>query len=201
MNSSTRSRIGAASLGAIVLAVSGLANAEIPAADGTIDGCYRKIPLNPGALRVIDKEKGQSCFSFEKPLSWQQEAPDPPASSVVIEAEEEAFVGPAEFASRATVSVSAPVAGSVLVNAWTTISPGGLQGFAYSRLRDQGTNAVSTIQATSYQSYPSPIAVGWVFDVPAGEHTFSLDVALTANIIQFTNETMTALFVPKAPAD
>ncbi len=197
MNTSVRNPTGFVFFGVFAIAMSGLARAEIPAADGTIDGCYGKTVLNLGVLRVIDAEKGQTCRSFEKPLSWQQEAPAPIQASLTLQAEEEAISGLPAFASRATITVNAPAAGSVLVNAWTTITPGGLQGSAFSRLRDTATNEVSTIQATTYQTYPSPISVGWVFEVPAGEHTFSLDIALSANIIQFTNETMTALFVPK----
>lgn len=171
------------------------ARAAIPDAAGTISACFRK-PPSLGVLRVIDREKGQACLSVERLLEWQQ-GPTA-ASSLTMEADPDAVIVTAPYASRATVTVNAPTAGSVLVNAWATITPAGLEGIAYSRLRNLSNDEASSGQGTSYKVFPSPIALGWVFQVPAGQHTFSLDVALSANIVQFTNKTMTVLFVPAA---
>jgi hypothetical protein len=57
-------------LGLLAL-VAGVAYAAIPASDGTISGCYEK---RTGLLRVIDKEAGKTCLSFENPISWNQHA-------------------------------------------------------------------------------------------------------------------------------
>jgi hypothetical protein len=51
------------------------ASGAIPSgSDGMIHGCYQKPGLlaNPGDLRVIDKEAGQSCRSNETALPWNQ---------------------------------------------------------------------------------------------------------------------------------
>lgn len=170
------------------------AQAAIPSATGNISACFKKAP-GIGVLRVIDREQGQSCLSVERLLEWQQKTSAVP-SSLTMEAEPDAVIVLAPYVSRATVTVNAPKAGSVLVNAWTTITAAGLEGVAFSRLRNLTNDEASSGQGTSYKVYPSPIAVGWVFQVPAGQHTFSLDVSLSANITQFTNTTMTALFVP-----
>jgi hypothetical protein len=58
--------------GLLVLAVAGTAGvafATIPGGDGRISACYAK---QGGALRVIDKAKGQTCKATERPLVWNQ---------------------------------------------------------------------------------------------------------------------------------
>jgi hypothetical protein len=58
--------------GLLVLAVAGTAGiafAAIPGGDGKVSGCYAK---QGGALRVIDKAKGQTCKTGERPLVWNQ---------------------------------------------------------------------------------------------------------------------------------
>ena len=63
---------------AIALAISvaaGVAYAAIPAGTGVISGCYG---IAGGGLRVIDKEQGQNCVFWEKPLDWNQEGPAGP---------------------------------------------------------------------------------------------------------------------------
>ena len=58
--------------GLLVLAVAGTAGiafAAIPGGDGKVSACYAK---QGGALRVIDKAKGQSCRASERPLRWNQ---------------------------------------------------------------------------------------------------------------------------------
>jgi hypothetical protein len=55
---------------ALVLA-GGIAFAAIPAANGTITGCYKA----NGSLRVIDVEAGHTCSSTEQQLAWNQTGP------------------------------------------------------------------------------------------------------------------------------
>jgi hypothetical protein len=47
----------------------GIAVASIPGGDGGIAACYAK---HGGALRVINKAKGQTCKASERPLVWNQ---------------------------------------------------------------------------------------------------------------------------------
>src|SRR5262245_52543767 len=53
-------------------------NASIPDSSGVIHGCYQK-PSNPaqrpGALRVVDTGRGQSCRADEIALAWNQSGP------------------------------------------------------------------------------------------------------------------------------
>ena len=58
--------------GLLVLAVAGTAGiafAAIPGGDGKVSACYAK---QGGALRVIDKAKGQTCKASERRLVWNQ---------------------------------------------------------------------------------------------------------------------------------
>jgi hypothetical protein len=58
--------------GLLVIAVAGTAGiafAAIPGGDGKVSACYAK---QGGALRVIDKAKGQTCKAGERPLAWNQ---------------------------------------------------------------------------------------------------------------------------------
>jgi hypothetical protein len=52
---------------AVVIAATGIALAVIPAADGTLYGCYLKLG---GSLRVVDS--ASQCTKFEIPISWNQ---------------------------------------------------------------------------------------------------------------------------------
>lgn len=82
-HSSRRSRVawlrrpGLASfaLVGLLITVSGLALASIPAANRVITGCYDS---KSGALRIIDAEAGQSCGSKEKQITWNQTGPTGP---------------------------------------------------------------------------------------------------------------------------
>ena len=67
--------IGFAIAAAIGLAA-GVAYAAIPSGAGVISGCYG---IAGGGLRVIDKEQGQNCMFWEKPLDWNQTGPQGPA--------------------------------------------------------------------------------------------------------------------------
>lgn len=59
--------IGAGAVFAVIAA--GIGWAAIPGSDGVINGCYEK---KTGILRVIDREAGKGCLSFETPISWNQ---------------------------------------------------------------------------------------------------------------------------------
>jgi hypothetical protein len=56
--------VGATSL-AILMVLGTMANAQIPASDGTIWGCYSAVT---GHLRVIDES--EACSAVETPISW-----------------------------------------------------------------------------------------------------------------------------------
>ena len=69
-----RRNLTAAVVGALAATAlaGGVAWATIPGSDGVIQGCYGRAL---GGLRVIDTGRGQSCNSFEVPLSWSQMGP------------------------------------------------------------------------------------------------------------------------------
>jgi len=70
-----------AMLGATIgaLALGGMAWANIPNGNGTIDGCFSTAD---GSLRVIDTSTGQSCNTKkERPLSWNQTGQQGPAGA------------------------------------------------------------------------------------------------------------------------
>ena len=68
--SSRRGRLLALAAGAVLVVSVGVAYAAIPAADGTIDGCYIS---GQGQLRVIDAEGGETCKNNETALSWNEQ--------------------------------------------------------------------------------------------------------------------------------
>jgi hypothetical protein len=70
-----RAVIVLAILAAVVVAT-GVATGAIPAADGTVTGCYK---AKGGALRVIDAEGGATCATDEAKLSWNKSGPAGPA--------------------------------------------------------------------------------------------------------------------------
>jgi hypothetical protein len=53
---------------ALIVALSGVAVAAIPGADGAIHGCYAN---TKGALRIVDVEAGQHCTTGETAISWK----------------------------------------------------------------------------------------------------------------------------------
>jgi hypothetical protein len=59
-----------------VASTAGVAFATIPGGDGKVSACYAK---QGGALRVIDKAKGQACKPTERPLVWNQKGLRGPA--------------------------------------------------------------------------------------------------------------------------
>ncbi|MFN8491619.1 MAG: hypothetical protein U0350_28735 [Caldilineaceae bacterium] len=66
-----RPGLAAFALVGLLITVSGLASASIPAANRVITGCYAK----DGSLRLIDAEAGKQCTSKEKVLTWNQTGP------------------------------------------------------------------------------------------------------------------------------
>jgi hypothetical protein len=72
------SKVAVASAMVILGVAAAAASGAIPSAsDGVINGCYQKPGLlaNPGAVRVIDREKGQTCRSNEIAFQWSQQGP------------------------------------------------------------------------------------------------------------------------------
>jgi hypothetical protein len=67
----------AAAVALVALVVGGIAYATIPAASGTISGCY---DTKTGALRVYDTSGGAipGCAAKEAPLTWSQIGPQGP---------------------------------------------------------------------------------------------------------------------------
>lgn len=64
-------------LTAVVAVAGGMVAASIPAADGTITGCYQK---NNGQLRVV--ESAGQCHPSEQAITWQQEGPQGPQGPI-----------------------------------------------------------------------------------------------------------------------
>lgn len=58
----------------LLITVSGLASASVPAANGVFTGCYD----SKGVLRLIDAEAGAQCSSKEKRITWSQTGPAGP---------------------------------------------------------------------------------------------------------------------------
>lgn len=60
-------------LGTVAVALAtGVGYAAIPSSSGAVNGCYERIT---GILRVIDKEAGKSCKSFETAITWSVQGP------------------------------------------------------------------------------------------------------------------------------
>jgi hypothetical protein len=74
----------AVAVGGAVFGIASAVQASIPDSSGVIHGCYfvpgklTKAVLRPGALRVIDTDKGQQCLADETPLTWGQTGPTGP---------------------------------------------------------------------------------------------------------------------------
>jgi len=64
-------------VGGAVFGIATAVQASIPDASGVIHGCYHRTAnpgTRPGALRVIDTDRGQSCYADENPLDWSANA-------------------------------------------------------------------------------------------------------------------------------
>jgi len=65
--------LGVAGFTAVVVVSAGVAYASVPSqSDGTITGCFSR---SGGALRIIDREAGQTCKSGEMQITWNQVGP------------------------------------------------------------------------------------------------------------------------------
>jgi hypothetical protein len=64
--------------GVLIVAITSVAYATIPANDGTITGCYKTVN---GDLRVIDNGAGQACHQDEQTLTWNQTGPTGPTGT------------------------------------------------------------------------------------------------------------------------
>ena len=62
----------------LLIVVSGVVSASVPAANGVITGCYT---TPNGALRLIDTETGQICSKGERTVGWNQVGPAGPQGS------------------------------------------------------------------------------------------------------------------------
>lgn len=72
--------VAAVGAAALVMTMGGAAWAAIPAADGTIKGCYARtsgllleIPHSKGDVRIVDS--AESCRSYEIPITWGERGP------------------------------------------------------------------------------------------------------------------------------
>jgi hypothetical protein len=98
----------------LLLGVTTVAVASIPAADGTITGCRN---TKNGTLRVIDAEAGQTCGKDEVRLTWNQTGP----------AGLQGPAGPAGVAGYQLVTNSTPVPNAGAAAYWSATalcSPG-----------------------------------------------------------------------------
>ena len=67
-----RWRLLALGAGSVLVLSVGIAYAAIPDASGVISGCFVS---GQGQLRVIDKDKGETCKNNETAISWNQKGP------------------------------------------------------------------------------------------------------------------------------
>jgi hypothetical protein len=116
-------------------------------------------------------------------------------------------LGTVDPATLATVTVTAPVGGYVLVEANTSVynsaAAGCICGIQAS-IREAGAVTSSDLQYTTLYNASggtdsnSPLALSWVFPVPAGQHTYELRARRYSGAASITTHSirMTALFVP-----
>jgi hypothetical protein len=69
---------------AAVAVTAGAGYAAIPSSSGAVNGCYERIT---GILRVIDKDAGKSCKSFETAIAWSVQGPTGPAGAIGAQGE------------------------------------------------------------------------------------------------------------------
>jgi Collagen triple helix repeat (20 copies) len=55
-----------------VAVTAGVGYGAIPSSSGAVNGCYEKVT---GILRVIDKDAGKTCKSFETSINWSVQGP------------------------------------------------------------------------------------------------------------------------------
>lgn len=183
----------ALAVGGVIFGIATAVQADIPDS-GVIRGCYAKFNLH--SLRVIDTSNGEHCLSSEVSLDWNQTGP--PASRVAQGAGSD-FIYSLTFNTLATVTITAPAAGYVKVDGWTSFTPlSATSGEATVRLRDTGTGDVSHVEVTDFSGAGNRImSLGWVFSVPAaGTHTYALEFNSTVTSAP-ASPIVTALYVPE----
>lgn len=194
----TRTRLAQAlaSLSYLAGGAAGAAYAGIPDADGIIHACLKSSSTNQGALRVIDTDKGQTCGNNESPLQWRQSSPEVPKVSASQTSGSGIIVAPG-YNESATVSITAPTAGQVLVTGWATAFGLAADQSAFVRLRDTASGSESHVQGARLAvGDHAVLSVGWMFDVEAGEQVFALDTKGVGGTINIGSATIIAVFLP-----
>lgn len=185
-----------ASFSCIAGGAAGAAYAGIPDADGIIHACFKSSSTNQGSLRVIDTAKGQTCGGGESPLQWRQSSPEVPKVSASQTSGSGIIVAPG-YSESATVSITAPAAGHVLVTGWATAFGLAADQFAFARLRDTASGVESHAQGARVAAGDSAVlSVGWMFEVEAGEQVFALETKGVVGTINIGSATIIAVFLP-----
>jgi hypothetical protein len=108
------------------------------------------------------------------------------------------YVSGIAFTQRATVTITAPKAGFVLVNgAVSAIFTSGCSCASHVRLRDTAAGGATSAHefAQLGDGEYTIMSPTWVFPASAGAHTYAIDTANTGTVT-FANPTVTAIFVP-----
>ncbi len=130
----TISRFAAVAAVVALALAAGVASGAIPSgSDGVIHACYQKPGLlaNPGAVRVIDREAGQSCRSNETPIQWNQQGPKGDAG-------QPGPTGPSDlYSARAARGVDLPADGAFHDVVALTLPAGHYELTAKARARDR----------------------------------------------------------------
>jgi hypothetical protein len=101
------------------------------------------------------------------------------------------------YNETATVSITAPTAGHVLVTGWTTAFGLATDQSAFARLRDTASGIESLVQGARLASGDHAVlSVGWIFEVEAGERVFALDTKGVGGTINTGSSTIIAVFLP-----
>ena len=142
-----RSRITGAFAIALLAATGGVAFATIPAADGTISGCYQ---TTTGALRVIDRDAGQQCNPSEREIDWNRAGldgpPGPPGPSDAWDAQATGVLTPG---SEIRLSQGTPILlppGNYLISgaaSWPPVESGAASVFCNATAAADGTGSTS----------------------------------------------------------
>jgi hypothetical protein len=176
----TRSILAFALLG--VLATVGIGYAAIPAADGTIRGCYATsgtLLQSKGAARIVDS--GEACRSSEKALSWNQKGPKGDTGPQGVQGEQggKGDTGPqgvqgeqggkGDTGPQGIQGVAGPagVSAGDQVFFWAGRGRAGLQNLELSNTLPAGSYVIEVhVEATAFPSSSDPPAKEAVCSVP-----------------------------------
>lgn len=110
------------------------------------------------------------------------------------------------FTAQTSVAVNAPASGFVIVNGTVTAATASTECnpcAVHTHLRNATTNQLSvdnlaTVGNATPNTNDNTVPLTWVFPVSAGDNTIELQTAVLApaGAINFTNPTLTALYVP-----